>query len=209
MSSPTHRALDRRAPKRGDQRRAALLTALDQLLHDEALDSINIRDISRKADVTRSAFYFYFENKAVAVAALCNEMYQDAFSATQVLLGGAGDPEERIRQTIAALFETWERHQHVFRAMLDARDSDRTVRELWDADRQSFVDPVAAVIDAERAAGRAPAGLDSRLLATVLLELNDRALERLSRGLPPSLDSGRLRDALVTVWLKTIYGSYP
>ena len=60
------------ATDRGDQRRAALLESLDQLLQDEdsSLDSINIADISRRAGVTRSAFYFYFDNKAAAVAAL-------------------------------------------------------------------------------------------------------------------------------------------
>ncbi len=64
--------------------------------------------------------------------------------------------------------------------MLDARAGNPSVRELWDADRDSFVEPVAAMIEAERAAGRAPEGPDAGALATVLLELNDRALERLS-----------------------------
>ena len=55
---------------RGDRRRTALLEALDHHLREGSLDSINIADISRRAGVTRSAFYFYFENKASAVAAL-------------------------------------------------------------------------------------------------------------------------------------------
>ena len=63
---------------KGDERRTALLEALDHRLQESDLDSINIADISRRAGVTRSAFYFYFENKATAVAALMDEMYDDA-----------------------------------------------------------------------------------------------------------------------------------
>ncbi|WP_158883331.1 TetR/AcrR family transcriptional regulator [Amycolatopsis anabasis] len=201
--------LDRRRPNRGDQRRKALLRALDQLLCEGSLASINVRDISRKADVTRSAFYFYFENKAIAVAALCNEMYQEAFTASENLLSGDGTPAERIGRTIAGLFEAWAKHRHVFRAMLDARDADETVRELWDRDRESFIPQIATMIEGERAAGRAPDGPDARLLATILLELNDRALERLSRGGPSTAPVDQLREALVTVWLRTLYGRYP
>jgi AcrR family transcriptional regulator len=197
--------LDRRTPPKGDLRRTALLEALDHHLQDSSLDSINIADISRRAGVTRSAFYFYFQNKAAAVAALSEEMYDEAFAAGAVLIGSEGTPRWRIETTITGLFDAWERHQHLIRAMLDARAGNPSVRELWDADRDSFVEPVAAMIEAERAAGRAPAGPDASALATVLLELNDRALERLSIG--GALPREDHIEALVTIWLRTVYGT--
>lgn len=197
--------IDRRTPAKGDQRRTALLESLDHHLQDSSLDSINIADISRRAGVTRSAFYFYFENKAAAVAALSEEMYDEAFAAGAVLVGTDGSPRWRIETTINAIFDAWEHHEHLFRAMLDARSANPSVREMWDADRQSFVEPVAAMIEAERAAGHAPAGPDAAALATVLLELNDRALERLSLG--GALPRAEHVEALVTIWLRTIYGS--
>ncbi|MDI5980017.1 TetR/AcrR family transcriptional regulator [Amycolatopsis magusensis] len=208
MSPAKDQVLDRRGPNRGDQRRRALLGALDELLREDTFAAINVRDIAQRAEVTRSAFYFYFENKAIAVAALCDEMYQEAFTAGTELLSAEGAPEDRIRRTMAGLFDAWTKHRHVFRAMLDARDADRTVRELWDQDRESFVPQVASMIEQERAAGHAPDGPDAALLATVLLELNDRALERLSRG-SASVPAEALLDTLVTVWLRTIYGSCP
>ena len=200
-------ALDRRTPARGDQRRTALLESLDHYLHDSSLDSINIADISRRAGVTRSAFYFYFENKAAAVAALMEQMYDEALAAGAVLIGDVGTPRQRVEATINGLFDAWERHQHLFRATLEARVGNPAVQELWDADRQSFVEPVAAMIEAERARGRAPDGPDATALATVLLELNDRALERLSIG--RALPREDHVEAVVTIWLRTIYGSDP
>lgn len=193
---------------RGDARRTALLESLDEILreqdlHDSSLDSINIAEISRRAGVTRSAFYFYFENKQAAVAALMEEMYDQAFAAAGELSGDA-TPASNITAMITGLFDAWERHQHVFRAMLDARATSPAVRELWDSDRHSFVGPVAEMITAERAAGRAPDGVDATSVATVLLELNDRMLERLA--LSGGESRPQLQEAVVEIWLRTIYG---
>ena len=180
------------ATPRGDERRTALLEALDHHLRQVdpgqgSLDSINIADISRRAGVTRSAFYFYFDNKASAVAALMEEMYDESMVAAD-LLRGEGSPAERVEGMVRGLFGAWERHEHIYRAMYDARATSTTVRELWDSDRESFVPVVAQVIEAERAAGRAPAGTDATTVASVLLELNDRMLERLALGGPVPRD---------------------
>ena len=193
----------RHAPK-GDERRAALLASLADQLADSSLDSINIADISRRAGVTRSAFYFYFESKQLAVAALMEEMYDESLAAAALLVG-AGDPRANIEATIRGLFEAWARHEHLFRAMLDARATSPAVREMWDADRLSFVPHVATLIAGERDAGRAPLGVDARALASVLLELNDRMLERLALG--GDLSREQLTETTVAIWLRSIYGT--
>jgi hypothetical protein len=60
------------------------------------------------------------------------------------------------------------------------------------------------MIRADRLAGRAPDGLDADVLASVLLEFNDRLLERLTLG--GSLSREQLMDGAAAVWLSTIYG---
>ncbi len=193
MSAPTTPA----APTKGDARRTALLEALDLQLQESSLESITIADISRRAGVTRSAFYFYFENKAQATAALMEEMYDESMVAAGYL-DGDGTPAERVEAMVRGLFGAWERHQHLFRAMLDARHTSAHVRELWDSDRQSFVPHLATVIEA--AGGHD----DPTALASVLLELNDRMLERLALGGPLTRD--QLVDTVVSIWLRSIYG---
>ena len=198
---------DRRPPQKGDQRRAALLESLDHHLQGSSLDSINIADISRRAGVSRSAFYFYFENKAIAVAALMEEMYDDAFVAAGLLAATEGTPAKRIETMLRELFGTLDRHHHVFAAMLEARATSEAVRTMWDADRQSFVQPVADMIQEERDAGRAPDGPEAVTLATVLLELNDRMLERIALG--GTLTRDQQVEAVAAIWLRTIYGQLP
>jgi len=196
---------------RADRRRSALLAALDELLRDQTLESIKIADISARAGVTRSAFYFYFDSKATAVAALMGEVYAERFVAATLLRAEDETPRARIEAGLREMCDVVVERAHLHRALAEARHTSETVRELWEADRGGFVAPIAEVIDAERDAGRAPAGPDARVLATLLLDLNDRVLEKVARavgehgGVPPTLTEQY--DALVAIWLRTIYGS--
>lgn len=203
--------LDRRNRQRGDERRSALLESLDHFLQDGSLDSISIADISRRAGVTRSAFYFYFENKAYAVAALVGEMYDEAFTITENLVEDSGSPRRRIEAVIRGLFAALDRNQHIYLAMLEARATNDHVRAMWESDRQSFVEPIAGLIRAERAAGRAPAGPDPATLASALLDLNDQAMQResLRETATTPFTRQQLVDTLVTIWLRSIYGTTP
>jgi AcrR family transcriptional regulator len=195
---------DRRPPQRSDQRRETILDALDSWLLESSLEAINIAEISKQAGVTRSAFYFYFENKGAAVAALMERMIEDTFVVNDAFTSAADPPQRRIYAMLDGLFSTCERHRHLFKAMLEARGSNASVRDIWDGARESFVDSIADMIRHDRAAGRAPDGLDAEVMASVLLELNDRLLERLTLGGPLSRE--QLMDGAAAIWLSTIYG---
>lgn len=202
---PWAHMVDRRSVNRGDQRRAALLDAFDELLKEQTLDEVNVAEISRRAGVTRSAFYFYFESKAAAVLALMSELYDDASDATDLLVKAEGEPEPRIRAVITRLFDSVDRTPHTYRALLEARATSPGVRELWDAGRADFAHDVAEMIDRERSAGHALAGPDSEALAAVLLDLNDNAVERHALG--GTADRDHHIDALTHLWITSIYGS--
>ena len=176
------RLVDRRSVNRGDQRRSALLQALDDLLRKRTLDQVNVAEISRRAGVTRSAFYFYFESKAAAVLALMADLYDAASDATDLLVKAEGDPGERIRRALDWLFDSVDASPHTYRALLAARAANPQVREAWGAGRAEFAGMVAEMIERERAAGHATGGPDAAGLAAVLLAMNDNALERHALG---------------------------
>lgn len=195
---------DRRPTLRSDHRREAILDAMDRWLQCNDLDAVNIAEIAREAGVGRSAFYFYFENKAAAVAALTERMIDETYAVHDDFIRGGADPQQRIGQMLDGLIDTWQRHRHVFRAMLDARGASPMIREIWDSARESFVGSIAEMIRADRAAGLARGGADADVLAVLLLEFNDRLLERLSWG--SELTPQQLRDGAADIWLATIYG---
>jgi AcrR family transcriptional regulator len=195
------RLVDRRGANRGDARREALLTAFDELLREQSLEAVNVADISNRAGVTRSAFYFYFESKAIAVMALMQDLYDSAAVANELLVEADGDAETRIRRAITGLFDSVDASPHTYRALLEARASSPAVRAMWDAGRADFAGVIAPMITAERAT---PEGPGSNALASVLLDLNDHALERHSLGSGPPRDQHI--DTLTFIWLRTIYG---
>lgn len=198
------RLVDRRSPNRGDARREALLRAFDELLREQSLDEINVAEISRRAGVTRSAFYFYFESKALAVMALMQNLYDAAGDANELLVKAEGDPADRIRTAITMLFDSVDTSPHTYRALLEARASSPTVRQMWDAGRADFAGVIAGMIETERAEGRASEGPEAASVAAVLLDLNDHALERHSLGSGPPREQHI--EALAFIWLRTIYG---
>lgn len=200
-----NRLVDRRTSGRGDARRDALLVAFDELLREKSLEQLNVAEISNRAGVTRSAFYFYFENKAVAVLALMQGLYDAAAEANELLIKAEGDAETRIRTAIALLFDSVDQTPHTYRALLEARASSAAVRQMWDAGRADFAGVIAGMIGTERAAGRAIDGPDAGALASVLLDLNDHALERHSMGSGPARDQHV--EAITFIWLSTIYGT--
>ena len=206
-TSDWNRLVDRRGSNRGDARRDALLQAFDELLREQSLEQVNVADISERAGVTRSAFYFYFENKAVAVLALMQGLYDAAADANELLVKAEGEAEERIRTAITMLFDSVDSSPHTYRALLEARASSPVVREMWDAGRADFAGVIAGMIDTERAAGRALDGPPAEATASVLLDLNDHAVERHSLGSGPPREQHI--EAITHIWLSTIYGNPP
>lgn len=205
QGAPARSPLDRRQPQRSDQRRTAILEALDEHLRQTGFDALNIAEVARAAGVGRSAFYFYFENKAAAVAALLEPMHDALLAANTILANTTEPPRSRVRDTLEAVVRTAEDHRYLFQAMWEARGANGAVRDMWDAARESFVPTVAAVIAADRAAGRAPNGADPRVLASLLMELNDRLVERIIVGGP--LTRRQLLEGAEAMWMGTIYGT--
>lgn len=201
---PVRSPTDRRQPQKSDLRRSAILESLDHHLRESGFDGINIADVTRRAGVTRSAFYFYFENKAAAVAALLEPMYDDGFIASDILTATTDPPSYRIRAMLRALLDTVEQHRYLLQAMLEARATNSAIRQVWDDARDSFIPALAAMIAAERAAGRAPDGPPTDVLAGILLEFNDRLLERYTVG--GRLTRDQLLEGAETLWLRTLYG---
>ena len=127
---PPTAAEGRPAPQRAARSRS---TSTSQ---ESSLESINIADIARRAGVTRSAFYFYFESKAAAVAALMEELYDEIFAVSRELTSREGTPRERASRPWSAGCST---RPATARAPVrrDARGprDQRGGAEMWDADR--------------------------------------------------------------------------
>ena len=209
MREPPNRARHVPGPTRGDQRRAALLSALDELLAQQPLAEIGIADIAHAAGVSRSAFYFYFPTKYAAVAALLADVYEQMLlAASDWYEGSDGTPHERLSSGFEASVQLWRERAGLMVAMLDAVGTDAEVREVWDTWIDRFVQRAAGRIAEERAAELARRSIDARALAAVLVGAAVHGMERDVRGIvagqPPS---ELLAPTLIEVWYLTVYGN--
>jgi AcrR family transcriptional regulator len=194
-------------PSRGDQRRAALLSALEQLLTERSLAEIGVADISGAAGLTRSAFYFYFPTKGAAVAALLSDFRQEMYEAAAGWYeGGPGTPLERIHAGFTASVELWRARGSLLVALLDAIGTDPEVRQIWESWTQGFIERIADRILEDRRAGLAHGTADPEALATALMGAALYSMERDVRAtLAGRSESDALLAALVVLWHRTLY----
>ncbi|GAA0615930.1 TetR/AcrR family transcriptional regulator [Sporichthya brevicatena] len=197
------RASERRRPTAADDKRRAILAAVEELLQERPLQDISVSDIAAKAGVGRSGFYFYFASKGAAVSALLGEVFDLIVSGADALLGelrSSRAPADVVRSVLEWTWRSWQSHQVLILAMLDARGLDAGVREQWDAWNDRFAVPVVAAILAgeTKRAGRTEAEVHEIVLA--LIGANERAFERLSRSGANSAQIDRTLTALTTLW---------
>ena len=192
-----------------DRERSILVTA-EALLDERSFRDISVDDLARGAGLSRPGFYFYFASKERVLLALLDrivqEQLQDEGAAPWHL---AGDPAPVWRQVLGSSFTRWSTHRGVLRAALEARATSAEVREVWGQLLGRFVDRTALAIEAERSRGLAPPGLPAHDLALCLNRMNEAVFEAMAADLQPALAEDHLLDAVVAIWLSTVYGRTP
>lgn len=197
----------RSARPSGDERELAILSTAEQLLQDRPLADISVDDLAKGAGISRPTFYFYFPSKEAVLLALLDHVVNEADSALQALAETSdADRENMWRTGISVFFEAFGSHKAVTRASMAARDTSGELRELWSTFMQKWITFSATKIDDERDRGAAPHTLPSHELATVLNLMNERSLFASFAGEEPSVPEAQVLDALVHVWVNSIYG---
>jgi AcrR family transcriptional regulator len=209
VTTPIRRPRHVQAPRRGDERRRLLLTALEDLLATTPFAEIGISDITAAAGVTRSGFYFYFSSKAAAVAALLEDFREQMEEAGAAWYeSSTASPLDRVTTTVHASAALWRSHAHLLVAMLDAASADPEAREIWGSWTAGFVERISARIRADRKAGLVHTTADAGALAVVLMGATLRAMEAEVRQVAAGRRPTRaLNDALIDLWFRTLYAA--
>ncbi len=201
-STQTSRRNARRPQPRGDESRLRLLEAFEEQLQTHSLADISVAEVAKAAGLKRPAFYFYFAGKHEVVTELLTRIFQDDVFAIGGFLAGGGDPRKSVSDAMTRTFESWHTHRTLFRAMLDARDSDPEAKLIWDqwlARYEEFVRDFIATqptIDIP----------DARALAHALITMNERVLDRHIRSDDGPEASGPLLTAVIHVWHTALFG---
>jgi TetR/AcrR family transcriptional regulator, ethionamide resistance regulator len=186
----------RRPQPRGEQRRQRLLEALERQLHGHRFAEVSIADVAEAAGLGRSAFYFYFSSKHDAVTQLLGDVFDEEIARVAEILYGPGDPQDNIADGLGFIVESWRQRRTLLCAMLDARDGDAEARLIWEHWLGRYEDFAADYISTTAVVDPA----ESRILAHVLIAMNERVLERHVRCDGDRQSADELHGALVRVW---------
>jgi AcrR family transcriptional regulator len=174
----TRTVKDRPRKHNGDSNAEALiLEGAERLLANRSLQELSVGDIIEEAGVSRTTFYFYFSSKFAVVSALLDSRLDEIYQGVRPWIESEGEASfEFLRSTLVTTTHTWLRHGPLMRAVMENSASDPDLREQWNTILDRFISEFAAHIDALRASGHYPPGMDSRTLATGLAWSTERVL---------------------------------
>lgn len=186
----------RRPQARGERRRTRLLEALEQQLQDHPFADVSIAAVADAAGLRRSAFYFYFTSKHDAVTQLLGDVFEEEIAELGEILYDADDSPRNVERGLRYIVGSWRERKTLLAAVLDARDGDAEARNIWEGWLERYEEFATDFIT--QAAGIDPC--KSRVLAHVLIAMNERALERHLRSAGDRKSADELHTALVHVW---------
>lgn len=201
---------DRRARTRGERQRELILDVVAELLETVPIAELSVGQITTRAGITRSAFYFYFDSKYAAVAVALSDVLTDLTTSTREFDRNPGEPfSDYVRRTVAIATQVWQRHGALLNACVQARESDPQLRQMWDQLIDTIVDLIAAIAEDERSDGAAFAHPDIHELARVLGGMTVWALhEDRVRSASPERRAHTV-DVLSSVWLSAMVAGTP
>jgi AcrR family transcriptional regulator len=206
-SGTTAPARGRRASRvSAQEREAAILETAERLLEHRSVQDISVDELARGAGISRPSFYFYFASKEAVFLTLIDRLVEQADVGREVIERIHEDPAVRWREGLQVFFDIFGAHRAVVRAGAELRAVNAEARELWSGVMDNWVGYAATAIEAERARGAAPPGVDARALAIALVSMNERVQYATFAGEPPSLPDDAVMDVLLEVWLRSIYG---
>jgi AcrR family transcriptional regulator len=185
---------------------AAVLAATEELLAEGgSFADLNIEKIATRAGISRTAFYFYFQDKRELLIRLTQDVTELLYVEADRWYSGEGDPTQEMREAFGNIAALYNEHAALLRAIVEVSTYDEEVARFWRDLVGRFVDATRSRIEAEQKAGKA-AGISPGAAAFALTWLVERTLyQQLVQGQP--IPREELDETLVRIWMRTIYGA--
>ncbi|HWT92473.1 MAG TPA: TetR/AcrR family transcriptional regulator [Solirubrobacteraceae bacterium] len=195
----------KRHAEQREQTRRRILDVARGLLEDRPWSEVSIDEVTKGADLTRTAFYRHFPDQRALLMALVEDvgLQLDVIADPWVLTDG--DPAEQVHAALADLAAVYQQHGRLLRAIADAATQDREVAQMYTALGARLSKAAADRIRHEVEHGRSKVA-DPDEVAAALVWMNERyLLDRFGRA-PIASDPDRAALALTEVWVRTVYG---
>ena len=194
-------------PKIGksERTRAAILNAALEFVWSHPFRDMTVNALMASTGLSRSAFYQYFRDLHDLMETLLDMLKGEVLTVTVPWFEGAGDPVVLLNESLAGLVDVCYRLGPILRATDDAAATDERLEKAWAQFVKQFDDAVTTRIEADQAQGLIPK-FDARPLAIALNHLDVYTLIE-AFGKRPMSKPEPVREALVRIWISTLYGS--
>jgi AcrR family transcriptional regulator len=190
---------------KSDRTRAAILNAALEFMWSRPFRELTVNSLMASTDLSRSAFYQYFEDIHKMMETLLQLLSEEIFASSNLWLEGVGDPVALMNETFEGLTRTCYRHGPFLRAVSDAATTDERFEKDWLQFLGAFDDAGVARIEADQAQGLI-AAFDPRPVSVALNRLNAFTFIE-AFGQRPRKQPKPIQEALARVWISTLYGA--
>ena len=188
-----------RRRRRPEDARLEIEEAARELLAEQPFHQVTVSAIMGRTTLSRKSFYVYFRDRYQLLTALVGPLRAELDEANALWLTGDADPAGRGRAALHAVAQILSDRGTLVRALADAARYDEHAARLWREFNEPVIERVAAAIRAE-----APDLGDPERVARALVGMNLYCLFEQVVG-NPRADVDGVVDALLTVWMRTVY----
>lgn len=182
--------------------RERICQAAAERLNDVPFRDLAIDELAGLAGLSRSAFYFYFEDKHELLLAVTREAASELYDAADKWWHGDGDPADLIREALELLGSIYERYAGVIKAATEVSAYDLEFNRMWRMLIDRFIAATAAHLEREIQARRV-VKLDARRSAEAMVWMVERQLSiYVVTGERPAKE---VFDAVASLWLAALY----
>jgi AcrR family transcriptional regulator len=193
--------------------RTEILDATEQLLRKMPFSELNVTIVMAQTRLSRSSFYEYFKDLHEVLVTLTGRVVQEMAELTREVDGRAPSAQDRVGY-LAALREKYliscrlhRRHRHLYRALVEAANSDTTVARLLEDYLETMTQGAMDNLKNVQKAGGGK-GLNVRETARAMILMTEGyILEKLCRGHTADLE--QVTDIMLTILDRVCFGQVP
>ncbi|HZP16063.1 MAG TPA: TetR family transcriptional regulator [Nocardioides sp.] len=196
------------ATKRDDIR-GRLLAAVERIIEaGGSYAEITVERLVVEAEISRSTFYAYFQDKAGLLQALVGQVLDEMWAAAEAWISLPPQADRlAVRAAMVGVVEAYRRHRVVMIAAADGAASTPSMRSQYEALMSLTVARIAEHVRSGQRAGYVRPDIDAAHAATLLTWGTERGLYKLV-GSSGSDDVARAGRALADLVWNLLYAGY-
>jgi len=181
----------------------AILDAARELLMEGSHQQVTIDRIARRAFVSRTTVYFYFENKRAVMDRLIQQAFSDMYSAGAVYFEGTGDPRQELRSGLGHFVAVVNRNGPILLLAAHLYGEHEHMPAEWEPYISRFIEGAAGRIARDQERGIAPDDISAPIAAQALCAMVERHLTvEVIRG---GRDINEAIRVLAELWFRAVY----